>query len=144
MSNILKHKKNQLGSLTFEKDDADCMMLVYCTSTLRTYNFMKRESSFNRHRYQTYYECKDLAGNVIPAIASTNSIAAGTEVQEIIKLLAGEHDKLYYITYYNDSREKLMGSEHNDPNPSCEFCSRRSVYLMLECNFNTTTYGQVD
>lgn len=57
------------------------MMIVYCTSTLRTYNFMNRTASYNRHKYQTYYECKDMAGNVIPAIASTNSIAAATEIQ---------------------------------------------------------------
>jgi len=120
------------------------MMLVYCVSTLRTYNFMNRESSFNRHRYQTYYECKDLAGNVIPAIASTNSIAAATEVQEIIKLLAGQHDQLHYITFYNDWREKLMGSEHNEPNPNCPYCSKRSIYLMLECNLDQTTFSDLN
>jgi hypothetical protein len=42
MANILKKQKKQLGSLTFEKDDDDCMMLVYCISTLRTFNFMNR------------------------------------------------------------------------------------------------------
>lgn len=144
LANILKHRKSELGQLSFEKDDPDCMMLVYCTSTLRTYNFMNRESSHNRHRYQTYYECKDLAGNVIPAIASTNSIAAATEVQELIKLLAEQHDKLNYVTYYNDFREKLMGSEHNSPNPSCVCCSKRSLFLMLECDFDTTTFGMID
>ena len=37
-----------------------------------------------------------------------------------------------------------MGSEHNDPNPNCSYCSKRCIYLMLECNFTTTTYGEVD
>jgi hypothetical protein len=54
------------------------MMLVYCLTTLRTYNFMNRIASSNKHKFLTYFEVKDMAGKIIAAIASTNSIAAAT------------------------------------------------------------------
>jgi hypothetical protein len=78
MFNILKHSKDKLGTLSFEKDDENCMMLVYCVTTLRTYNFMIRQAPGNKHKYLTYFDCKDKAGRIIPAIASTNAIAAAT------------------------------------------------------------------
>lgn len=51
------------------------MLLVCCITNLRTYNFMNWESSSNQHKFLTYYQCKDLVGKVMPAIASANAIA---------------------------------------------------------------------
>jgi hypothetical protein len=54
------------------------MMMVYCLTSLRTFNFMNRSDPKNAHKYMTYYQVKDSAGNVQAAIASTNSIAGAT------------------------------------------------------------------
>ena len=43
---------------------------------LRTGNFINPDSTKNKHKFLTFYESKDLAGKIQPAIASTNSIAA--------------------------------------------------------------------
>lgn len=70
-------KRRFKGTLpsAFEKDDEDCMLLVCCITNLRTYNFIN-DSKQNQLKYLTFYQCKDLIGRVMPAIASTNAIAA--------------------------------------------------------------------
>lgn len=52
------------------------MNLILSITNLRTYNFINHNSEYNKHKYLTYYQCKDLIGKVFPAIASTNAIAA--------------------------------------------------------------------
>lgn len=52
------------------------MLLVCCITNLRTYNFINEHSQQNQLKYLTFYQCKDLIGRVMPAIASANSIAA--------------------------------------------------------------------
>lgn len=60
----------------FEKDDEDIMLFVHCITNLRTFNFMSWTSPSNKLSFLTYYQCKDLIGKVMPAIASANAIAA--------------------------------------------------------------------
>jgi len=57
-----------LGNLFFDKDDRKSMEFVFSASYLRMKNFGIET--------KTYFEVKEIAGNIIPAIASTNSIAA--------------------------------------------------------------------
>lgn len=52
------------------------MKFVYAVTTLRTYNFMNSKNTFNKHQYLTFFDCKDMAGKIVAAISSTNSIAA--------------------------------------------------------------------
>jgi hypothetical protein len=77
---IQRHFQGNAPAL-FEKDDEDCMLLVYCLTNLRTYNFMNWLSPHNKHQFLTYYRCKDLVGRVMPAIASANAIAAALEIR---------------------------------------------------------------
>lgn len=58
----------------YDKDDLAASLFVYSTTNLRICNF--KDIAGSRLRNMSYYECKDLSGRVIPAIASTNSIAA--------------------------------------------------------------------
>jgi ubiquitin-like 1-activating enzyme E1 B len=43
---------------------------------------------------QSFNEVKNMAGNIVPAIASTNSIVSGLQVIEMIKFISDEMDKL--------------------------------------------------
>jgi hypothetical protein len=52
------------------------MTLILCITNLRTYNFISEDSPHNKHKYLTYYQCKDMIGKVFPAIASANAIGA--------------------------------------------------------------------
>lgn len=70
------------GTLKFEKDDDDCIRFVTATSNMRTFNFTHKykekpkSQTKDKFEYLTEYKVKVIGGKVVPAIASTNSIAA--------------------------------------------------------------------
>lgn len=55
--------------ITFEKDDDNIIHFISSAANLRMYCFNIERQSFN--------EIKNMAGNIVPAIASTNSIVSG-------------------------------------------------------------------
>ena len=63
--------------LIFDKDDALAMAFVTAAANLRAYVFQIPMESL--------YNCKGIAGNIIPAIATTNAIVAGLQVLEAFK-----------------------------------------------------------
>lgn len=119
MVRLMERKKLGTAPPRFEKDDEDCMELVCCMTNLRTYNFISTVSTYNTHKYLTYYQCKDLIGKVFPAIASTNAIAAALELRETINVLSGKHDSLRYVSISNASDQRLEGAIQSRPNPDC-------------------------
>jgi ubiquitin-like 1-activating enzyme E1 B len=68
----LKEEKRKLGSVVFEKDDDEVIHFVSAAANLRMHCFTIEQQSFN--------EIKNMAGNIVPAIASTNSIVSGLQV----------------------------------------------------------------
>lgn len=94
---LLKQKKEE-GSIIFEKgilhsylDDDNIIHFISALANLRMMCFSIATQSFN--------EVKNMAGNIVPAIASTNSIVSGLQVVEMIKLFSETQDNLrsYYI-----------------------------------------------
>ena len=81
------------------------MKLVLCITNLRTYNFIHNKDS--KLKYLTFYECKDLVGKVMPAIASTNAIAAALEVRELMNIISERVDRLRIIHFSNMGQERL-------------------------------------
>ena len=71
-----------LGSAAFDKDDHLSMRFVTAASNLRCHIFQIDESSL--------YTAKGIAGNIIPAIATTNAIVAGLQILELYKILGRE------------------------------------------------------
>ncbi|RYG56859.1 hypothetical protein EON66_01830 [archaeon] len=70
-----------LGSLAFDKDTPADLDFVTASMNLRAYTFGITP--------QSRFAVKSIAGNIIPAIATTNAIAAGFEVLEAIKIMRG-------------------------------------------------------
>lgn len=68
----LKKERGRLGAVVFEKDDDDIIHFITAAANLRMCCFGIPQQSFN--------EVKNMAGNIVPAIASTNSIVSGIEV----------------------------------------------------------------
>lgn len=69
-------------TITFDKDDEDTLDFVTASANLRSVVFgIETKSRF---------DIKQMAGNIIPAIATTNAIVAGLCVLQSYKVLRGE------------------------------------------------------
>jgi ubiquitin-like 1-activating enzyme E1 B len=76
--------------ITFDKDDEDTLDFVSASANIRSTLFgIERQSRFN---------IKQMAGNIIPAIATTNAIVAALCVLEGYKILRGEYDKIKEVS----------------------------------------------
>ncbi len=71
--------------ITFDKDDIDTLDFVTASANIRSHIFgIDKKSRF---------DIKQMAGNIIPAIATTNAIVAGLCVLESFKVLKGQYDQ---------------------------------------------------
>lgn len=72
--------------IEFDKDDDDTLDFVAASANIRSTIFgIERKSRF---------DIKQMAGNIIPAIATTNAIVAGLCVLQAFKILKGEYSKV--------------------------------------------------
>ncbi|GFR93876.1 SUMO-activating enzyme subunit 2 [Elysia marginata] len=74
------------------------------------------------------FEIKSMAGNIIPAIATTNAIIAGVIVMETLKILAGKLNKckqVYLNRVPNDRKRLLVPCALDPPRPKCYVCSSK-------------------
>ncbi|KAK4166260.1 putative ubiquitin-activating enzyme E1-like protein [Cladorrhinum sp. PSN259] len=103
-------------TITFDKDDEDTLDFVAASANIRSTLFgIDRKSKF---------DIKQMAGNIIPAIATTNAIVAGLCVLESFKVLKGEYDqaKEVFLTPFAPAR-LLASDKSREPNPDCPVCS---------------------
>jgi len=102
--------------ITFDKDDEDTLDFVAASANIRSALFgIDRKSKF---------DIKQMAGNIIPAIATTNAIVAGLCVLESFKVLKGEYDKAKEVFLTPFAPARLLASDKSrEPNPECPVCS---------------------
>lgn len=115
--------------LSFDKDDDDALDFVTASSNLRSivYHIDRK----------TRFEVKQMAGNIIPAIASTNAIIAGLLVLQAVHALSGQWEKTRFVSLFKPGSTRLLSSWKPDP-PSrgCGVC--QDVYIPI------TVSGLVD
>lgn len=71
--------------ISFDKDDQDTLDFVAASANIRSTVFgIERKSRF---------DIKQMAGNIIPAIATTNAIVAGLCILQAFKVIKGEFDQ---------------------------------------------------
>ena len=101
--------------ITFDKDDEDTLDFVASAANIRSTLFgIDRKSKF---------DIKQMAGNIIPAIATTNAIVAGLCVLEAFKVLRGEYDKVKEVFLTPFAPARLLASDKaRMPNPECPVC----------------------
>jgi ubiquitin-like 1-activating enzyme E1 B len=126
---------------SFDKDDTLAMRLVTASSNLRSF-------VFEIEPLQSFYSAKGIAGNIIPAIATTNAIAAGLQILQAFQVLRAQLEtgtksagKLgEYCSYINCLRNStrnglfLTASNLEKPNPRCFVCRNATVPLALNVN----------
>ncbi|VDO52812.1 unnamed protein product [Haemonchus placei] len=113
--------------LHWDKDDDVAMRFVAACANIRATIFGIPCKSL--------FEVKSMAGNIIPAIATTNAIVAGMMVVEAGKILSGEFDKLrvVFISLKPNPRGKILVDQVPfEPNPNCFVCSeKRECHVRL-------------
>jgi len=114
--------------LVWDKDDEAAMDFVAACANIRAYVYKIPQ--------KTRFDIKSMAGNIIPAIATTNAVIAGGIVMEALKILNGQEDKCRttYLTKKPNPRKKiLVPCELNKPIPNCYVCSeKREIGVKLD------------
>jgi ubiquitin-like 1-activating enzyme E1 B len=140
-------------STSFDKDDPLAMRFVTATANLRS-------ALFGITPLQSYYSAKGIAGNIIPAIATTNAICAGLQILQCFRVLQARIDdpqkKKYneslqdYCRYINCLRNPtrnglfLTAANLEKPNPKCFVCQRSTIPLQIEIrNWNLHDFIQI-
>lgn len=130
----------------FDKDDDMAMRFVTAASNLRS-------CVFSIEPLQSLYDAKGIAGNIIPAIATTNAIVAGLQVLQSFHILkaqmegaaaddgeggeeggGGLKEVCRYIYCLRDKTRKgylLQPTTLPCPNPNCFVCRNATISLSL-------------
>ncbi|RZF39573.1 hypothetical protein LSTR_LSTR001094 [Laodelphax striatellus] len=120
--------------MVWDKDDVDSMNFVASCANIRAHIFnIQRKSRF---------EIKSMAGNIIPAIATTNAIVAGLVVMFALKVLQEELEKcqcVYVRSKPNHKLQQIVPEKYlSPPNPKCAVCSPKpEVTVRLDVNKQT-------
>lgn len=77
---LARTRPEEVGKLDFEKDDDTIMRFVTAAANMRCRIFGIPP--------QNLYDAKGIAGNIIPAIATTNAIAAAEQVSQACRVLS--------------------------------------------------------
>jgi ubiquitin-like 1-activating enzyme E1 B len=136
---ILKtRRQDAMDVLTFDKDDEIALTFVTAAANLRATNFWIDDK-------KSKFEIKAIAGNIVPAISTTNAIIAGLLIQEAIKVLNDELSKTRVVHCLRNTamvKRKpclLYPLPTPKPNKDCYVC--QSKYVNLRLNINKTTLG---
>ena len=107
--------------ITFDKDDDDTLDFVTATANLRAQIFgIEPKSKF---------DTKQMAGNIIPAIATTNAMIAGLCVLQAFKVLKGDLAKAKMMFL---DRGNLSSGRYDQPNPDCVVCGSEMARLAVD------------
>ncbi|ORZ10296.1 hypothetical protein BCR41DRAFT_378361 [Lobosporangium transversale] len=119
------------ASVHFDKDDPEALDFVTATSNLRAHVYGIEEKS----RFQV----KAMAGNIIPAIATTNAIIAGMMVMLAFKILNKRlaDCKTSYLVYGRHRPQLIVSEPLAKPNPKCYIC--RNSYIVLKIDTSKST-----
>lgn len=144
---VASNRAEEIGTLSFDKDDPDALAFVVAASNLRAAAYgVDMQSPFN---------VKGIAGNIVHAIATTNAMVAGLITLEAIKVTVEEGEPTKEARLKNSlstfvrkvpggSRRmgwsSLVPEELAKPNPSCYVCS--TGMLPLEIDVDAWTLGE--
>ncbi|KTW27147.1 E1 ubiquitin-activating protein UBA2 [Pneumocystis jirovecii RU7] len=120
---------NNKPVILFDKDDEDSLNFVSASANLRSYIFgIEQKSKF---------KIKQMAGNIIPSISTTNSIISGICALQAFHVLSNNLNSLKTV-FYSRRPEKVFNSEAaSPPNPQCKVCGvARSIF---STNIHLTT-----
>lgn len=127
--------RETIGRCDFDKDHRLAMLFVTAASNLRSHVFKIPQQSF--------YEAKGVAGNIIPAIATTNAIVAGLQIMETLKILRNQGQAeprslidvcryTYCLRHRTRKGQQLQPVRLEAPVPTCFVCSKTQLNVQLD------------
>jgi ubiquitin-like 1-activating enzyme E1 B len=122
-------EKEEGGILVWDKDDDDALTFVTAAANLRSHIFSILMKS--------KFDVKSLAGNIIPAIATTNAIIAGLIVLQAIKIIRNllNECKTVFLRDKPLQQKLIVQSDLVKPSPKCYVCaSKPEVKVKLDVN----------
>lgn len=127
-------KLNEGDHLVWDKDDQDGMDFVTACANIRSMIFSIPEKS--------RFDVKSMAGNIIPAIATTNAITSGFVVLQAFKVLEEKYEQcqIVYMRLRANPRNQIFVPEKNlvAPNPKCYVCADKpEVTLVVDTGVTT-------
>ncbi|KAI0646080.1 hypothetical protein C8Q79DRAFT_960915 [Trametes meyenii] len=111
-------------TISFDKDDDDTLDFVTASANLRSAAYGIPGKS--------RWEIKEMAGNIIPAIATTNAIIAGLIVLQALHLLRKSYTALRNVHVQFKPSMPLSAIAMCTPNPTCGVC--RDTYTEVLCD----------
>jgi len=135
----LKERFLQSGEpLVWDKDDDTAMDFVAATANIRSKIF--------HIAVQSRFDVKSMAGNIIPAIATTNAIIAGLMVMEALKILNQKFSTcrtVYLNRQVKTKNRLLMPCMLDKPNPKCYVCASKPE-VTVHLDVDTVTCKQLE
>ncbi|TFY79703.1 hypothetical protein EWM64_g4309 [Hericium alpestre] len=120
-------------TISFDKDDDDTLDFVTAAANLRSAAYGIQGKS--------RWEIKEMAGNIIPAIATTNAIISGLIVLQALHLLRKSYDRLRNVHLQFKPAVPLSTITLSPPNVSCGVC--RDTYAEILVDPARVTLGDV-
>ena len=110
--------------LTFDKDDKDTLDFVAAAANLRSIVFgIETRSEF---------DIKQMAGNIIPAIATTNANTAALCVLDAFKIMQNNLQKAKMV-FLTKSTDRIIAKEPlRPPKPDCAICGNAQAKLVAD------------
>ncbi|KAL9610110.1 MAG: hypothetical protein Q9167_005156 [Letrouitia subvulpina] len=126
LSSRVQHiqSSGSLPVLSFDKDDDDTLDFVAASANMRSIVFgIEPRSKF---------DIKQMAGNIVPAIATTNAMIAGLCVLQAFKVMKEELGRAKTV-FLERSGARVINSETlRPPNPNCEVCNVAQARLVVD------------
>ena len=119
----------------FDKNDKPCVHFVAAVSNLRGLNFAIQS--------KTTSEVQQVAGNIIPAIGSTNAIVAGLQVIEGLKVLSQNPNfGTIWVNQHVSNNKFIIPTLSQPPNPQvsftqCFICSTGKIVEEMDLDKQT-------
>ncbi|AMD22009.1 HGL331Wp [Eremothecium sinecaudum] len=144
---LMERMKNE-PSIEFDKDDVDTLLFVATAANIRAHIF--------HIPLKSVFDIKQIAGNIIPAIVSTNAIIAGLSslvslrVLNMLKIIDNDPLKIpmsFTAKASNISTNRYLSSPLlSPPNPECAVCMhyQRAVLKLNKKIWKELTLGKLN
>ncbi|WFD26076.1 E1 ubiquitin-activating enzyme [Malassezia nana] len=117
-------KRSVKAPQSFDKDDDEALGFVTAAANLRAHVYGIPE--------QTRFETKQIAGNIIPAIATTNAMVAGLVTMQALHVLAERWDALRVISLARRATRIFTTFPPAPPNAQCGVCQDVFVRVAID------------